>query len=139
VTAASVRAVLEAVEWLDANLDRLIAGEELPLPDVYAEDVEFVNFEPSPFPGTYRGHTGIRQWAQEVLETINDAHIEVAETVEKGDLVAGRMKIDGKGRSTGIQGTLEWGCLFELRNGRIVRASSDLDYETTLDRLTTDQ
>jgi hypothetical protein len=53
-----------AVEHFNDTLAQLLADPEFPIPDFWAEDVELVNFEPSPFPGTYRGHDGLRRWTE---------------------------------------------------------------------------
>jgi len=125
----------EALEYFNDTLERVLAGEELPLHPFLSPDCELVNFEPSPFPGTYRGEEGFRRWTHDLFDDFTDARIEAVEVVPDGDLMAVRMRLSGKGRSSGIEGSFEWGCLISVENGLCTRAASDPTFERTLERL----
>ena len=124
----------EAIEHFNKNLGRYLSSDEDPLHDFWAEDVEFINFEPSPFPGTYRGHDGLRQWTRDLFGDLRESRVDALEIVEDGELMAVRMNLTGKGRSSGIAGTLEWGSLLTTRDGRCIQAASDVSFERTLER-----
>ena len=113
------RALREASEHFNENLDQLVAGEDVPIHPIWAEEVEIVNFEPSPFPGTYHGHDGLVQWAHDLFDELTDARIDMIEIREDGDLVAARLRLSGRGRASGAEGSFEWGALFEMRDGRL--------------------
>ena len=128
-------ALLEAARYFNDNLDRMLAGENVPVPNFWSPEVELVNFEPSPFPGTYRGHDGLVQWTRDIFGDFTEGQVDVLEVVEEGDLMATRLKLSGKGRGSGIEGSLVWGALVEMQNGQCVRVSSDPTFEETLARL----
>jgi len=118
--------------------DRIVAyltNPEEPVHPFWAEDVVLINFEPSPFPGTYRGHEGVRQWTRDLFADFTDSRMEVLEVIEEGDRMAVRMSASGSGRSSGIPVSLEWGCLLTMRGGQCIQAASDISYERTLERL----
>lgn len=132
---ANEQALREANEYFNANLERALAGEDLPLPEIWSPEIEISNFEPSPFPGTYHGHEGLRQWTRDLFSDFTDGKVETLEVVEDGDLMAVHLQIVAKGRISGIPVSLEWGGLFEFRDGRCVKVTADAEWERTLERL----
>ena len=142
---ANERALREATEYFNSNLDRTLAGEDVSIPEFWSPDVELVNFEPSPFPGTYRGHDGLMKWARDIFGDFKEGRVDVLEVVEEGDLMATRLKLSAKGKGSGIEGSLEWGALVEMRvghgllrthvGGQCIRVSSDPTWEESLARL----
>jgi ketosteroid isomerase-like protein len=131
----NVRALAAANEFFNANIPRVLAGEEVEIPEFWSEDVELVNFEPSPFPGTYHGHEGLLQWTRDLFEEFRDGYIEAVELEESGDLIAVHLRLTATGRASGIEGSLDWGGLFEIRDGRCVRVIGLPTYEGALERL----
>jgi ketosteroid isomerase-like protein len=129
------QALREAFADFNERLEDYLVDSDAPLHPLWAEDVEFVNFEPSPFPGTYRGHDGVRRWTREIFGDFTEAKLEILDVVEEGDRIAAHLKLSARGRSSGIPGVLEWGCLFTMREGLFVRAASDISYERTMERL----
>lgn len=127
-------ALHEQNEFLNANLPRFFAGEDLPIHPLWAPDIEFINFEPSPFPGTYKGHDGLQKWTQDMFGDFSEARVDVLEAREEGDLMAARMKLTARGRASGIEGSFEWGTLMTMRDGQCIQAASDVSYERSLER-----
>ena len=125
----------EAIADFNDRILDYVEDREEPVHSFWADDVEFINFEPSPFPGTYRGHEGVRRWTRDVFGEFTDTRLDVLEVVEEGDRMAVRMKVTGRGRSSGIGGSLEWGSLLTMRDDQCIRAASDITYERTLERL----
>ena len=129
------QAVLEALRYFNATLEGVLAGEDVPIPEFWSPEVELVNFEPSPFPGTYRGHDGLRQWTRDIFGDFTDGKLEILEFVEDGDRLATKFKLSATGKGSGIEGSFEWGALVEMRDGRCMRISSDPTWEEALARL----
>ena len=132
---ANQEAVREALRDFNATLERVLAGEDVPVPDFWSPEVELVNFEPSPFPGTYRGHDGLRQWTRDIFGDFTDGKLEILEFVEDGDRLATRFKLSATGKGSGIEGSFEWGALVEMRDGVCTRISSDPTWDEALARL----
>jgi ketosteroid isomerase-like protein len=132
---AHEEALREAISLFNDRLDAYLADPNAPIDPFWADDVELINFEPSPFPGTYRGHEGLRRWAQDMFGDLTDGRIDAVEIVEEGDRMAVRMKLSGSGRSSGIPGSLEFGSLLSMRDGKCIQAASDISFERTLERL----
>jgi hypothetical protein len=122
----------EGTAYLNANLERILAGEDVPVGEYFTEDTVLINFEPSPFPGTYRGHEGLARWTHDIFDEFTEGRIELLEVREEGDLAAARMQLSGRGRASGIQGSFEWGALFTMRDGLCARAESHPTFEQTL-------
>ena len=127
--------MLEANELFNSAIPLMLAGENVPVPDFWSPEVEITNFEPSPFPGTYRGHEGLFKWAQDFLGDFDEGRVDVVDVEERGNLIAAKLQMTGRGHGSGIPVTLVWGALFEMRDGRCVRISADSDYERALQRL----
>ncbi len=125
----------DLADYFNANLERVLADEEVPIDRYMSEDVELINFEPSPFPGTYRGHEGFVRWTQDLFGDFTEGRVELLEMREEGDLVAVKLRMSGRGRGSGAAGALEWGSLFTMRDRVCIRAASDPSYEMTLERL----
>lgn len=132
---SNVQALREAIADFTERIEEYVADPDTPIPPFWADDIEFVNFEPSPFPGTYRGHEGMRRWASDLFSDFTHSKLEISDVAEEGDRLAARLKLSARGRSSGIPGVLVWGCLFTMRGGKCVRAASDISYERTMDRL----
>jgi ketosteroid isomerase-like protein len=127
------QALRGAIEYFNANLGAFFAGREIEIPAFWSPDIEVKNFEPSPFPGTYHGHEGLLQWTREIFEQFSEASLESLEMVEQDDLIATRLRITAKGISSGIEGSFDWGCVFEIRDGRCVRATSYPTYDEAVE------
>jgi ketosteroid isomerase-like protein len=129
------QALREALSHFNDRIEDYLVDPETPVHPFWADDVELVNFEPSPFPGTFRGPDALRRWTSEIFGDFTDSSMEVVELEEEGDRLAVRMRASGRGRSSGIPVKLDWGVLFTMRDGKCVRADSDASYERTLERL----
>ena len=129
------QALREAIGDFNDRIAAYLADPEEPVHSFWADEVEFINFEPSPFPGTYRGHAGVRQWTRDLFADFTDSRMDVLEVLEEGDRMAVRMSASGSGRSSGIPVSLEWGCLLTMRDAQCIQAASDISYERTLERL----
>jgi ketosteroid isomerase-like protein len=125
----------DALSWFNERIDAYLVDPNAPIDPFWADDVELVNFEPSPFPGTYHGHDGLRRWTKDLFGDLTDGRLDALEIVELGDRMAVRFKLTARGRSSGIPGSFEFGSLITMRDGKCVRAASDITFERTLERL----
>lgn len=123
------------IEKFNGDLPGFLEGEKVPVDPFWAPDAVLINFEPSPFPGTYHGHEGVRKWTQDIFGEYSEGRVDVIEVEERGDLMAVHLKLTARGRVSGIEGSFEWGSLLTMRDGRCVHAASDAGYERTLERL----
>jgi hypothetical protein len=70
------KALREAFSDFNERLEDYLVDPDTPIPPFWADDIELINFEPSPFPGTYRGHDGMRQWASDIFSDFTDISYE---------------------------------------------------------------
>jgi ketosteroid isomerase-like protein len=87
-----VRALIEAV-----NRDDIDAAEALVAPDVVWEENPM-------FPGlreVYRGPAEVRAWWEEILEVVENIHLEVEKLTELGDdRIIGEVFVTGRGKGS---------------------------------------
>ena len=108
--------------WNEQGLE---ASLEFADPDV----VVVVGPDMSAEPDVYRGHDGARRYFRGFDGVVDDVRYAVDETFEVGDCVIARMRVTGRGTSSGIPVVLEAVTAFWLRAGKIFRieAHPDLD------------
>lgn len=131
----NVQRLLEVGLSFNAKIPAILAGEEVPLPDLYSPDVVLTNFEPSPFPGTYRGPEALNQWTRDLMTDFEGGRIKVLDFEEHDDRVATKLEFTGTGRKSGIEAALVWGALYYFEDGMVVRADGYATYEEALERL----
>ena len=83
-------------------------------------------------PDTYRGHDGARRYFAGFDGMIADVRYEAIELVPHGDLVLARVRLGGRGVSSGLEVELEAVVLHELSGGKIVRMRPSADIESAL-------
>ena len=131
----NVQRLLEAGARFNEAIPIILAGEQVPVPEIYSPDVVFTNFEPSPFPGTYHGYDGMHQWTRDLMSDFQDGQINVLDLEEDGNRIATKLEFKGTGRKSGIEAALIWGALFHFEEGTIVRADGYATYEEALEHL----
>jgi ketosteroid isomerase-like protein len=90
----------------------------------YAEDVELVvDAEASLERGTFRGREAVGRWFGNWLSTFEPGyHFDVNEARDLGDVVLLVAGTRGRGRTSGAEVQGEVAYLYEIRDGKIVRA-----------------
>jgi hypothetical protein len=129
------REVHATISRANETRDAVLAGES-PNPHHWlSTEIEIINFEPSPFPGSYDGWEGTRQWVRDFTGPFDEATLEVVEVVERGGFLAAHLRLTGTGRESGAAGVLDFGGLFEIENGACVRITGLLTFDEALQRL----
>jgi ketosteroid isomerase-like protein len=83
----------------------------------------------------YRGHDGVRQLLRDLDEVLAERQLDFSEIRQAGDqLVAiGNLRIRGK--SSGALSESPFGCVAELKNGKLTRIQTYLDPSDALEHL----
>jgi ketosteroid isomerase-like protein len=121
---------VEIVRSLWADLER--GDVRLDLCD---EQIELRTIAAIPVGDEYRGHDGVRQWANEVWEVFSEFHNELEEIVEGGDgeTVVTVLRTKGRMRHTGLEANLKWAVVWTLRDGKALRAHGYMTKAEALD------
>jgi ketosteroid isomerase-like protein len=89
--------------------------------------VEVVNAAGWVIETSYRGHSGLRQWWDDLAEAFGDFTIELDEAMEvDADRVLTTQRFVGHFRATEIPFDGVWASVLWIRDGRIVRAEGHL-------------
>jgi ketosteroid isomerase-like protein len=116
----NIEVVLAALSAFDRS-DMLWGGH-------WAEDCEFVSITAGQIEGaTYRGHDGLRRYAEDRLDAWEELRFEPDEFIEAGEQVVVVGLLTGRGRGSGVQVDQRVAVAFELRARRIVRAHAYAD------------
>ena len=83
-------------------------------------------------PSTYRGHAGLRQWANDLREAWDFLDHTPLEVVDAGDAVAFLCRIRLRARTSGIELDSRLGQVFWAEKGLIVRESDFADWDEAL-------
>ena len=97
----------------DAALDQLAAP-----------DIEWHQLTVFPDRATYRGIEEMKErfFANQLLEQFGDFEIHVDELIDAGDWVVAIGTVSGHGGSSGLEFSLRFVHLLEMRDGKVVRA-----------------
>jgi ketosteroid isomerase-like protein len=83
-------------------------------------------------PDTYRGHEGIRRYFAGFEGMLDDVRYEALELVPVGERVLARIRLGGRGSSSGLDVDLEAVVVHELRDGKVTLMRPYPDMETAL-------
>jgi ketosteroid isomerase-like protein len=81
----------------------------------------------------YRGHEGVRRFVGDVDEDWAAFRIDPLEFHDRGERIAVVGRVRARGRGGSVEVDSRAGFAFELRSGRIMRATSHSDPEEALD------
>ncbi|MDQ3729059.1 MAG: nuclear transport factor 2 family protein [Actinomycetota bacterium] len=113
----------ENTELLRTWFARLNEDGQPPL-DLCDEQIEMRNPDGFPVTGPYHGHEGIRQWAFDTWEVLEDARSEPEEVIEVGDgeSVVAVLRLTGVWRHTQLPVETQWASVTTFRDGKVVHA-----------------
>ena len=81
---------------------------------------------------TYRGHDELRAFHAEIEDALSGVTVQASDYREVGDTVVALGQLRGKGAASGAAFEQEFGWVFEVRDGRIVRGRDYLDQREAL-------
>jgi len=108
----------------------------LPPLELCDEQIEIRNPDEFPVVGPYLGHEGVRQWASDVFEVIDDPRTDVEAVVETGDgeTFVWVLKTTGRWKHTQLTGAgFDWAAIMTVRRGKVIRAQGYLKKEKALE------
>ena len=95
------------VDAIIAGLHPAVAWEEQPIPGVDS---------------VYRGHEGVRRWAEAVFgPELRSLQVDVEGFSEAGDAVIASARLRGEGESSGVAVQMYVHLVFTFREGQVVR------------------
>jgi ketosteroid isomerase-like protein len=69
------------------------------------DDIEWINDQPAPPPGVYKGHDGVRRYFQELTALFTDLRLEPEEFIPiRNEYVLVFLRVRGRGIWTGVEG-----------------------------------
>jgi ketosteroid isomerase-like protein len=103
--------------------------------DLCDEQIELRTAAESPVADEYRGHHGVRQWANDVWEVFSEFHNEIEEVFESADdeIVVTVVHTTGRMRHTELEAKLKWAVVWTLRRGKPIRAHGYLSKAEALE------
>jgi ketosteroid isomerase-like protein len=72
-------------------------------------------------PDTYRGHAGVRRWFDSFYEAVDRIEFEAKRLELRGERVAMSYVMTTRGRTTGIEASMEATALCDVEGGKITR------------------
>ena len=97
--------------------------------------VEIRNPASFPLADVYVGHEGVRQWAEEVWDVIENHHVEIDEIRDGGDSETVVMALRSVGRLRAMDFELDtpWAAVWVIREGKLVHAQGYMTIAEALD------
>ena len=83
-------------------------------------------------PDVYRGHEGIRRYFAGFEGMLDDVRYEALELIPVGERVLARIRLGGRGSSSGLDVDLEAVVVHELRDGKVTLMRPYPDMESAL-------
>jgi ketosteroid isomerase-like protein len=107
----------------------------LPPFDLCDDQIEIRNPDEFPNTGPYHGHEGVRQWASEAWEIVDEARTEPEEILEVGDrtTLVVVLRTTGHMPHTGIPANVQWAAVFTMRDGKLAHAQGYLSKAEALE------
>jgi ketosteroid isomerase-like protein len=81
----------------------------------------------------YCGHDGIRAWARQVSDALDELHLIAEDFREVGGFVVGLGHVKARGGASGLELDVPSGWVVEVRDGRVARMHGYLDHDSALE------
>jgi ketosteroid isomerase-like protein len=103
--------------------------------DLCDADVEVRIPREFPFTGIYHGHEGVRKWAEEVFDVIEDHRVEIQRVFEAPDdeTVVMALRSTGRTKEMSFEADMAWAALWVIRDGKLVYAQGYLAMDEALE------
>lgn len=98
----------------------------------YDPDVEIVNADDWPVPGSYRGIEGYVKWYRENYGAYEDVHYDVDFLDAVGNRVVALVTISGRPRGEDTLLEVQLGLVYGMRGGRIASVALHLGHEAAM-------
>jgi ketosteroid isomerase-like protein len=97
-------------------------------------EVEIHMFEGSPIAGPYLGHDGVRRWAEDVFDVIQDWRLELDDVVtgDDPDVMVALQRFVGRMEHTDLQADFPLAVVVRFRDGLIARLDGYRDRDEAL-------
>jgi ketosteroid isomerase-like protein len=94
----------------------------LPPFELCDERIEVIVPKEWPFTGHYHGHSGVRQWAEEVFDAIEGHRVDIEEIIEidDGETVVMLMRSHGHWKHMDLDFEMPWAAVWRIRAGKLV-------------------
>ena len=128
----------EGAELVQRALTALNAGEIEALVALCDRDFELDMSDRVFNPATYRGHDGIRQFHNEVLEVWEHYVWEPEQVIEQGNRVVALVRTIGKGRGSGLEIDRQTAMIWTVRGDKALSLRFYRDRERALKAASSD-
>jgi ketosteroid isomerase-like protein len=109
----------ENVGWVHAGYEAFNRGDTAAWLDNFEPDAELRDLPTTPGQRFYRGHDGLREWAESMMQAFADYRFEPQEIREAGKFVVVSVRISARGLGSGVPTEMQVFHVFELSaNGR---------------------
>lgn len=126
----NVRAVREMfVEFASMGSDPAVIDAWL---THFSDDVVWEALEDAPDAGTYRGHAGIRGYAEDWIATVDEPRVELREVSEVAGCVVGHCGLAARIKGTENELTLDYWQVWKLSDGKIRRVKEFREREDAI-------
>ena len=127
-----------AVELVQRALAALNAGDIEALVALCDRDFELDMSDRVFNPATYRGHDGIRQFHNEVLEVWEQYVWEPEQVIEQGNRIVALVRTTGKGRGSGLAIDRQTAMIWTVRGDKALSLRFYRDRERALEAASSD-
>jgi ketosteroid isomerase-like protein len=121
----------ENVEIVRRGFEHFMATGEPPW-ELFDEEVEVYDHD-TPDQGDYQGHEGVTRWLEDWGAAWAEWSIEPDEFIDAGNSVVIFIRMNTKGRGSGIEVQRQDALVYEIRTGMIVRIDYYNDRKQALD------
>jgi ketosteroid isomerase-like protein len=127
----------ENVDLVRHGFERYMASGEPPW-DLFDREVE-VHDHDTPDQGDYRGHEGVTRWLEDWGAAWADWNIEPEEFLDAGNSVVILIRMNTKGRGSGIEAQRNDALVYEIRDDMITRVDYYNDRTQALEAVGLDE
>ena len=126
----------ETMELATRALELLSAGEFSALIDVTDPEVEWHSFFAELSEGgVYRGHEGMRRYADDLTDAWDIVRTDIDDQLAIGDVAVLVGRIHYRGKESGVETETEAGWVLKVRNGKVTYFRAFREPERALGRL----